>query len=154
MRRVVTLIVLALVIGAAPGQAGAAPPAISPGVPFEVQFGFEDACGDFGLIASVRGKTHLITFSDGSGISGGQFFITWARDDDPSVSRTFAITGPTFYDATGAIDHGTGAWTVPLLDRSWVMVHGHILLSDAVVDGFQALASYHGHSVSVCDLLA
>jgi hypothetical protein len=155
MRRVVTILTLTLITSLLlVGPASAAKPTIVRGESFEAVIPFPGACGDFGLVATVSGKTHYITFADGSGVSGGQFFMTWSRDDDPSVARTFAISGPTFYDITGAIDHGTGSWTVPLEDRTWVIVHGKLTLSDVVVDGFQALEDYVGTSVSVCDLLA
>lgn len=160
MRRLSVLFLGIGLVLASATVAGAAKPTITPGEPFaDVVIPFPGACGDFGLIATVSGRTHYITFVDSAGsairgISGGQFFITWARDDDPSVSRTFAISGPTFYDAMGAISHGTGSWTVPLEDGSWVVVHGQLTFSDTIVDGFQALEGYVGTSTSVCDLLA
>jgi hypothetical protein len=155
MRRAAAPVVFALAIvlaGAHPAGA-ARPSATPPGEPFEAVFPFPGACGSFGLVATVWGRTHVITFADGSGISGGQFFITWSRDDDPTVSATFAISGPTFFDTTGAIDHGVGSWAVPLEDRSWVMVHGYLTLSDVIIDEFQALDHYIGTSTNVCGLL-
>jgi hypothetical protein len=138
------------------GHAGAARPTITPGEPFEVVVPFPDVC-DFELTATVRGKPHSITFVDESGatvrgFAGGQLFVTWTRDDTGS-SRTFAISGPTFSDATGTPVRGTGRWTTPLAGTGWVLANGNLTF-DGFQDGFSLIASYRGNVRSLCDLLS
>jgi hypothetical protein len=100
-------------------SAGAAQPQISLPSSFEVVIPLPDICA-FPMTAVVRGRTLAITFLDATGTSirgfaGGQLFVTYTRDDT-GFSRTFAISGPTFFDASGAAVRGTGRWTTPMVD--------------------------------------
>ena len=60
--------------------------------------------------------------------------VTWTRDDT-AFSRTFAISGPTFFDASGVAVLGTGRWTTPMVDAGWVLAAGHLTF-DGTQDGF------------------
>ena len=157
MRRLLLLAVILvtpLVSGA--GAAGAAKPEITAGEFFEAEIPFPDVC-DFALTATVRGKPHAITFLDSSGepvraFSGGQLSVTWTRDDT-GASRTFTISGPTFYDASGTPVRGTGRWTTPLEGTGWVLANGNLTL-DGFQDGFSLIADYNGNVRPICELMA
>jgi hypothetical protein len=138
------------------GAANAAKPSITRGEPFEVEIPFPDVC-DFEMTATVRGRTHAITFVGANGdavrgLSAGQLFVTWTRDDT-GASRTFAIPGPTFYDATGTPVRGTGRWTTPLEGTGWVLANGNLTF-DGFEDGFSLISSYKGNVREICDLMA
>jgi len=157
MRRILlgTLLASALVVPAIP--AGAAKPQITGGEPFEVVIPFPDVCGEFELVATVRGRTRTITFVDREGdvirgFSGGQLFVTWTRVDT-GFSRTFTISGPGFYDAEGNAVRGAGRWTTPLQDTGWALVIGNLTL-DGLQDGFSLVVDYNGRATSICELMA
>jgi hypothetical protein len=157
MRRVLLLAVLmAVPVLLGLGAANAAKPSITSAEAFEVQIPFPDVC-DFEMTATVRGRTHSITFMDANGdavrgLSAGQLFVTWTRDDT-GASRTFAIPGPTFSDATGTPIRGTGRWTTPLAGTGWVLANGNLTF-DGFEDGFSLIASYKGNVREICDLMA
>ncbi|HSL12313.1 MAG TPA: hypothetical protein VLA82_13460 [Actinomycetota bacterium] len=147
---VVTVLALAL-------PATAAPPEIAPGESFEAVIPFPDVCPEFELEATVRGKTHTITFVDASGdpvrqIAAGQLFVTWTRTDT-GFSRTFAISGPGFYDGAGNPVRGTGRWTTPLEGTGWALVIGNLTI-DGLEDGFALVVDYTGRATSICELMS
>lgn len=155
-RTVTTLLIAATAICGAALPAVAAKPKITPGAPFEVDISFPDVC-DFSMTATVRGRTHAITFVDNSGevvrgFSGGQLFVTWVRDDN-DFARTFAIAGPTFYDSSGTAVQGTGRWTTPLDGTGWVLANGNLTF-DGLEDGFSLIASYRGNVSPICELMS
>jgi hypothetical protein len=136
--------------------ASAAKPQITAGTPFEVEIPFPDVC-DFPMTATVAGRSHSITFVDAAGntirgFSGGQLFVTWARDDG-TLSRTFSIAGPTFYDSSGDAVRGTGRWTTPLEGTGWVLANGNLTF-DGFQDGFSLIVDYSGNVTSICDLMS
>src|SRR5512141_2963620 len=148
-------VLVALIATALP--VGAAQPVIAPGEPFEVEIPFPNVCPDFEMVATVRGRTHSITFVDKdgntiSGFSGGQLFVTWTRTDT-GFSKTFSIAGPTFYDSEGNAVRGTGRWTTPLDGTGWVLANG-TLTFDGFQDGFSLIISYRGNANAICDLMA
>lgn len=156
MRRV---LVLAVTVGALAGSAlpaEAAQPIITRSGPFEAVIPFPDVCS-FPMTATVRGNTFSITFVDAAGnptrgFAGGQLFVTWTRDDT-GFSRTFAISGPTFFDAAGNAVRGAGRWTTPMAGTGWVLASGNLTL-DGLEDGFALISSMKGHAVSICDLMS
>lgn len=156
MWRLISIGVLALAAVMSTGPpALAAAPIRTPPTAFVVDIPFPDVC-DFAMTATVQGRTLSLTFVDSSGkairgFAGGQLFVTWTRDDT-GFSRTFAISGPTFFDATGAAVRGTGSWTTPKVDQGWVLAHGNLTL-DGLQDGFSVISSMNGTSTSICDLM-
>jgi hypothetical protein len=145
---------LILTLGGPP--AAASPPVISHPSSFEVVIAFPDVCS-FPMHATVRGRTLSITFFDASGdvvrgFAGGQLFVTWERDDT-GFSRTFAISGPTFFDAEGNAVFGAGRWTTPKVDEGWVLAAGHLTF-DGTQDGFSLISTMSGSSRSICDLMS
>jgi hypothetical protein len=156
MRRIFVLTMAAgVVVGLAlPSQASQ--PIITHTGPFEAVIPFPTVCL-FPLTATVRGSTHSITFVDAAGNqtrawAGGQLFVTWTRDDT-LFTRTFAIAGPTFFDAAGNGIRGTGRWTTPMVGTGWVLANGNLTL-DGLQDGFPLISSMKGHAVSICDLMS
>jgi hypothetical protein len=154
-----TLATVGLMVGMlimwAPG-ANAAKPSITAPSSFEVEIPFPDMCS-FPMTAIVRGRTLSITFLDASGtairgFAGGQLFVTYTRDDT-GFSRTFAISGPTFFDATGAAVRGAGRWTTPMVDAGWVLANGNLTF-DGTEDGFSLISTMSGNAVSLCDLMS
>jgi hypothetical protein len=138
-------------------QAHAAEPQIVKGEPFEVEIPFPDVCPDFQMVATVRGRPHSITFVDNDGNTvrgflGGQLFVTWTRLDT-GFSRTFAISGPTFFDSSGTPVRGTGRWTTPLKGTGWVLANGNLTL-DGFEDGFSVIEDYNGRATAICDLMS
>ena len=151
MRRLLAcaaLVTAVVLVMAAPATAGK--PTKSGGEPFEAVIPFPDIC-DFALEATVRGKTHLIEFDDGSAMSLGQLFVTWTRLDGGG-SRTFAISGPTFFFADGS-SMGTGRWAAPIAGSGWAIVTGNITFGEVDDTGFALVESYRGHATDICGLL-
>jgi hypothetical protein len=157
MTRLLALIgMCGLILSLSGPPAVAAPPQISHPTSFEVEIPFPDVCS-FPMTATVRGRTLSITFFDASGdairgFAGGQLFVTWQRDDT-GFSRTFAISGPTFFDAEGTAVMGTGRWTTPMVDVGWVLAAGHLTF-DGTQDGFALISTMNGSSRSLCDLMS
>jgi hypothetical protein len=111
----------------------------------------------FPLTAHVAGKNHFMTFVDNAGNStrgllGGQLFVTYTRDDT-GASMTFAIPGPTFFDAEGNAILGTGRWTTPMADTGWVLASGHLTF-EGTRDGFSLIVSMNGSAKDLCALLS
>jgi hypothetical protein len=155
MRRTLAILLISGAFVVPTARASATPPQISPPSSFEVVIPFPDVCA-FPMTAVVRGRTLAITFLDASGnavrgFAGGQLFVTWTRDDT-GFSRTFAISGPTFFDASGVAVLGTGRWTTPMVDAGWVLAAGHLTF-DGTQDGFALISTMNGHAVSLCDLM-
>jgi hypothetical protein len=154
-RRVLTSLALAAALSPI-GSAFAAPPIRTPPTAFEVEIPFPDACS-FSMTAVVRGRTHSLTFVDASGavvrgFAAGQLFVTWTRDDT-GFSRTFAISGPTFFSADGTAFRGTGRWATPMVDRGWVVAAGNLTF-DGTQDGFSLISTMNGTATSICDLMS
>jgi hypothetical protein len=157
MRRILIGTAMLGILLAPAVPAGAARPQITPGEYFEAEVPFPDVCSDFEMTATVRGKPHAITFVDASGdpirgFAGGQLFVTWTRDDT-GFSRTFTISGPTFYDGAGNPVRGTGRWTTPVAGTGWALVNGNLTF-DGFQDGFSLVVAYRGRATSICDLMA
>jgi hypothetical protein len=118
---------------------------------FDIDFG--DVCGGFSLLAHVEQTVTLTTFFDANGdptggLLTGPIFVTFSNSETGD-SVTFAIPGPTFFDAEGNITRGTGAWAAPTPDGEWLWAAG-----DLVFDEFGNVSEITGTSVSICDLLA
>jgi hypothetical protein len=135
MRRVilavVTIVSTALpLIGIAP--ADAAKPTIqrSGETVVDLHFPAQTLCS-FPLDVHQVSRTKLITFVDGSGdptraISTGPIH-DWETNVATGQTLFNSISGPSFFDAAGALVRGTGSWSgVQLKDGTWVRTHGLI----------------------------
>ena len=119
--------------------------------PVEITEPFE-AC-EFDMTAHVVGKNHLMFFvdSDGDVIRGflaGQLSATFTRDDI-GASKTFTISGPSFFDASGTIVRGTGRWATPTVDGTFVIASGNLTM-----DAMGAIVEANGNLRDLCALMA
>ena len=152
MRRAAAILAIGLVVAilGPVGIASAAPPQRF-SFPIDDTLDF-DACS-FGMTAHVVGKNHLIFFVDGDGdvirgFLGGQLSVTFTRDDT-GASRTFVISGPSFFDASGTIVRGTGRWATPTADGTFVIASGNLMFD---ADG--AILEASGNLRDLCELMA
>jgi hypothetical protein len=152
MKRIVvctTLSVLALALAAPP--VSAAQPIFARGsTGFDIAFPAE-ICG-FAIDAHVRTKAQTITFVDADGnpvrgLSTGQLFVTLTNADS-GFSRTFAIPGPSFFDATGTLVHGTGTWLTFTAAGAFVLAAGNMDM-----DPTGNILAIRGRTFDVCELL-
>ncbi len=151
-RAVVSTSLLALVlVGLVATPASATPPVrdTSHDV-FDLDFG--DVCGGFTLLAHVEQTVTLTTFFDANGdptggLLTGPIFVTFSNSETGD-SVTFAIPGPTFFDAEGTLIRGTGTWGTFTTDGGFVWAAGNL-----VFDEFGNATEITGTSVSICDLL-
>ena len=143
-----------LVIGA--GTAAlAAPPTIQRGAEATVDLHFPagTVCA-FPVDVHQEMKVKFITFVDASGnpirsISTGKITIG-RRTSGPARPSSAAVSGPSFFDATGALVRGTGGWSgVQLQDGTWVRTRGMITF-----DANQLIETVRGHVESLCGTLA
>jgi hypothetical protein len=142
------LCALVLMSTASPASANA-PTKTRAAFAFDVDFA--GAC-PFDVLAHAWGDTQLIMFVDADGnpvrgISTGQFFVTLTNVDS-GTSRTFAIPGPSFFDATGTLVHGTGTWLTFTADGEFVLAAGSMNLAPD-----STLLGISGRTFDVCELL-
>jgi hypothetical protein len=111
MRKALGTIVVALTLGTLAPASAEAPVQSRTG--FSVVESMDGVCA-FPMTLRVWGRTRTKVFMDGSGtvtraISTGPITIVFTNEDT-GVSKRFAIPGPSFYDANGALVRGTGPW--------------------------------------------
>ena len=152
MKRIVALAglcTLVLSLNVAPARANA--PSRSRGA-FEFDVDFSGICS-FDVVAHARGDTQFIVFVDASGtpvraITTGQFFVT-LTNEDTGFARTFAIPGPSFFDATGTLVRGTGPWLTFDANGEFVLAAGNMDM-----DPIGNILAIRGRTFDVCSLLA
>jgi hypothetical protein len=98
-------------------------------------------------------KTQYIEFVNRNGdvvraISTGKIH-DWETNAATGYTEFHAISGPSFFDATGALIRGTGAWSgVQLQDGTWVRTHGLITFDENLL-----LETIRGRVEPLCDSL-
>ena len=143
-----------LVIGAG-SAALAAPPTIQRGAEATVDLHFPagTVCA-FPVDVHQEMKVKFITFVDADGnpirsISTGKIH-DWETNVRTGETQFRSISGPSFFDATGALVRGTGGWSgVQLQDGTWVRTRGMITF-----DANQLIQTVRGHVESLCGTLA
>jgi hypothetical protein len=120
--------------------------------PVDLVIPFQGVCG-FDLTAHVVGKNHLIIFVDADGnptggFLGGQLSVTFTRDDT-GASRTFTISGPSFFDENGTLVRGTGRWATFTADGTFVIASGNF-----VMDAIGTILEARGNLRDLCQLMA
>jgi hypothetical protein len=157
MRRIALLGVMTAVlsfIGVAPTFA--TPPTISKATAetvVDLHFSAGDVCS-FPVDVHQVWKTRYIEFVDRNGdvvraISTGKIH-DWETNARTGKTEFHSISGPSFFDATGALVRGTGAWSgVQLQDGTWVRTHGLITFDENLL-----IETLRGHVESLCDSLA
>jgi hypothetical protein len=99
-------------------------------------------------------KTQYIEFVDRNGdvvraISTGKIH-DWETNAATGYTEFHSISGPSFFDATGALVRGTGGWSgVQLQDGTWVRTHGLITF-----DANLLVQTVRGRVEPLCDSLA
>jgi hypothetical protein len=149
--RVVLAIGIAIAILIPSGIASAAKPQRA-SFPVDVVIPFQGVCA-FDMTAHVLGKNHLITFVDADGnptggFLGGQLFVTFTRDDT-GATRTFTISGPSFFDENGTLVRGTGRWATTTADGTFVIASGNF-----VMDAVGTILEAKGNLRDLCALMA
>ncbi len=144
---VVGICTLALMLAV---PASAHPPTIIRGAgEFDISFGPE-VCG-FAIEAHIRTKAQTIVDASGDPLRGtttGQLFATLTNQDS-GFSRTFAIPGPSFFDATGTLVRGTGTWITFTADGSFVLAAGNMAM-----DAEGTILAIRGQTFDLCDLMS
>ena len=156
MTRLLTLFgtcALILALDAAP--AIAAPPVQERGGAVEVDLQFPaGAVCDFAVDVHLEMRTKTITFVDANGdpvrgISTGRIHA-WETNADTGTTVFNSISGPSFFDATGALIWGTGAWSgIQLEDGTWIRANGLIAF-----DANAIVTAVRGHVEPLCASLA
>jgi hypothetical protein len=146
-------IVSVLALGLAP--ATAAKPQMNRGGVTVVDLHFPaGAICDFALDVHQVMKTKFITFVDANGdptrsISTGRIHA-WETNADTGRTLFLSISGPSFFDAAGALVRGTGGWSgVQLEDGTWIHARGLLTF-----DANQLVTSVRGHVEPLCESLA
>jgi hypothetical protein len=156
MRRVLTatsFIIIIAVAGLAPASAAA--PVIEGGGETVVDLHFPaGAVCSFPVDVHQVMRTRLITFVDANGDPTRALSVGSIKDWETNVAtgetQFFSISGPSFFDATGALIRGTGGWSgVQLQDGTWVRTRGLITFDANVL-----VTSIRGHVESLCGTLA
>lgn len=153
MRKIRALLAMGIAIAilAPSGIANAAKPQrIS--FPLDYVVPFDGICA-FDMTAHVVGKNHLIIFLDADGnptraFLAGQLFVTFTRDDT-GESRTFTISGPSFFDENIDVVRGTGRWATFTADGTFVIASGNF-----VMDSSTTILEANGNLRELCDLMA
>lgn len=156
MRRACLLSVIVvglLVFGTAP--ANAAKPVKEGGTAVEVDLQFPaGAVCEFPVDVHLEMKTKTITFVDGNGdptrgISTGRIHA-WETNADTGTTLFSSVSGPSFFDASGALVRGTGGWSgIQLQDGTWIRARGLIAF-----DTQGLVTAVRGHVEPLCDALA
>jgi hypothetical protein len=152
MRRIVALVGLSALLVSLMATPAAAnrPTFIRGSAEFDIPFGSE-ICG-FAINAHIRTKAQTVIFVDRAGdpvrgLSTGQLFAT-LTNLDTGFSRTFAIPGPSFFDATGTLVRGTGTWLTFEADGTFVLAAGNMDM-----DPVGTILGIRGRTFDVCSLL-
>jgi hypothetical protein len=142
MRRVILAVVTIAtiaspMIGLAPAHAAKPAMQRSGETVVDLHFPAHTLCS-FPLDVHQVSRTKLITFVDANGhptraISTGPIH-DWETDVATGQTQFHSISGPSFFDATGALVRGTGSWSgVQLEDGTWVRTHGLITFDMALL---------------------
>ncbi|MBA3691535.1 MAG: hypothetical protein H0W82_09015 [Actinobacteria bacterium] len=133
------------------GIASATPPQ-RVSFPIDDHLSLDGVCA-FDMTAHIVGKNHLIIFVDADGnptrgFLAGQLSVTFTNEDTGG-SRTFTISGPSFFDETLTIVRGTGRWATFTADGTFVIASGNF-----VMDGSSTILQAKGKLRDLCDLMA
>lgn len=156
MRRASLLlaIVLGLMgLGAAGGSA--TPPVREGGDEVEIDLSFPaGAVCAFPVDVHLEMKTRTKTFVDANGvptrgITTGRIHA-WETNVRTGKTVFRSISGPSFFDGSGALVMGTGAWSgIQLQDGTWIHANGLITF-----DANGLVVAVRGHVEPLCDALA
>ena len=132
MRRWLALLgTSALIVGLGAAPAAASKPLLQRAeAVVDLDFPAGAVC-DFAVHVHMEMKTKFSTFVDANGtptraISTGRIH-DWETNVETGETQFHSISGPSFFDASGALLRGTGSWSgIQLQDGTWIRAHGHI----------------------------
>jgi hypothetical protein len=156
MRKACLLSVIVVgLIGLAATPANATPPVMSGGDEVEVDLHFPaGVICSFPVDVHLEMKTRTITFVDANGvptrgISVGRIHA-WETNAITGTTVFNSISGPSFFDGSGALVMGTGSWSgIQLQDGTWIRANGLITFDANVL-----VSSVRGHVEPICPTLA
>ena len=156
MRKVSLLSAIVLgLMGFGAAAASATPPVVSGGDEVEVDLSFPaGAVCAFPVDVHLEFRTTTRTFVDANGvptrgISTGRIHA-WETNAITGTTVFSSISGPSFFDASGALIMGTGSWSgIQLQDGTWIHANGLITFDANVL-----VVSVRGHVEPLCDALA
>jgi hypothetical protein len=155
MRRVCLLAIVVGLMGFGVAAASATPPVMVGGDEIEVDLSFPaGAVCAFPVDVHLEMKTTTRTFVDANGvptrgIATGRI-LAWETNVSTGTTVFSSISGPTFFDGSGALIMGTGAWSgIQLQDGTWIHANGLITFDANVL-----VVAVRGHVEPLCDVLA
>jgi hypothetical protein len=140
------------VLGVAP--ANAVPPVRSGGDEVEVDLAFPaGVICDFPVDVHLEMKSISITFVDANGVPTRGISVGRIHAVETNAltgnSVFSSISGPSFFDASGALIMGTGTWSgIQLQDGTWIHASGLITFDADVL-----VTAVRGHVEPLCDVL-
>ena len=155
MRRACLLSAIVVGLMGFGAAASATPPVMSGGDEIEIDLSFPaGAVCAFPVDVHLELKTTTRTFVDANGvpirgISTGRIFA-WETNASTGTTVFSSISGPTFFDGSGALIMGTGSWSgIQLQDGTWIRANGLITFDANVL-----VVAVRGHVEPLCDALA
>ena len=156
MRRAGLLLMIVVgLMGSGVAAASATPPVMEGGDEVEVDLSFPaGAVCAFPVDVHLEMKTRTKTFVDANGvptrgITTGRIHA-WETNVTTGKTVFRSISGPSFFDGSGALVMGTGAWSgIQLQDGTWIHANGLITF-----DANGLVIAVRGHVEPLCDALA
>jgi hypothetical protein len=109
---------------------------------------------DFAVDVHLVQKVRSITFVDANGdptrgLSVGRL-QAWETNAETGTTHFSSIAGPSFLDASGALERGTGSWSgIQLQDGTWIRANGLITF-----DANSLVTAVRGHVEPLCAALS
>jgi hypothetical protein len=156
MRKVSLLSAIVVgLLGFGAAAVSATPPVVVGGDEVELDLSFPaGAVCAFPVDVHLEFKTTTRTFVDANGvptrgISTGRIHA-WETNVTTDTTVFSSISGPSFFDASGALIMGTGSWSgIQLQDGTWIHANGMITFDANVL-----VVAVRGHVEPLCDALA
>ena len=156
MRRASLLFAIVVgLMGLGAAAAGAAPPVMEGGEEVELDLSFPaGAVCAFPVDVHLEMKIRTKTFVDANGvptrgITTGRIHA-WETNATTGKTVFLSISGPSFFDASGALIMGTGSWSgIQLQDGTFIHASGSITF-----DANGLVLAVRGHVEPLCDALA
>jgi hypothetical protein len=156
MRRASLLLAIVFgLMGLGAGAASATPPVREGGDEVEIDLSFPaGVVCSFPVDVHLEMKTRTTTFVDANGvptrgITTGRIHA-WETNVTSGKTVFLSISGPSFFDASGALIMGTGSWSgIQLQDGTWIHASGMITF-----DANGLVVAVRGHVEPLCDELA
>lgn len=151
MTRLMTVLLAGIVTLALAAPAGAVAPDISR-YGFSLSDRVDPAVCGFGITALIEGKGQSFVFTGRDGTiarakATGPISVRFTNDRTGATAR-YSISGPSFYDADGALIRGTGRWYVFTAGGRPAIAMGNLTFDDT------GAPRNPSHTVDICDALS